>query len=206
MRRRRVLVRLPALRLTRPDVLEKNLQDQLFIEDTENLVVAHSDVGLLHYLPHLIASRRILISVCQPTADIEGIKPIIDSWSRLVQEQRDWDTLKAHVCDIADRLMQLELLVEYLEMQGLDLLRISVLNLLATIQESAIPVQCSRLVSGLTELGVQYARLGYSGVAGITLHKAERYLETADLPYAIVIRWHLSYAEYALANGNLASW
>lgn len=206
VRRRRVLVRLLALRLTRPDVLDKNLQDQLFIEDTENLVVAHSDVGLLHYLPHLIASRRILISVCQPTADIEGIKPIIDSWSRLVQEQRDWDTLKAHVCDIADWLMQLELLVEYLEMQGLDLLRISVLNLLATIQESAIPVQCSRLVSGLTELGVQYARLGYSGVAGITLHKAERYLETADLPYAIVIRWHLSYAEYALANGNLASW
>lgn len=206
VRRQRVLVRLLALRLTRPDALDSHLHDQLFLEVTENCVVAHSDVGLLHYLPHLTASRRILISVCQPTPDIEGIKPIIDSWSRLVQEQRDWHTLKAHVCDIADWLMQLELLADYLEMQGLDLLRISVLNLLATIYESAIPVQCSGLVSGLTELGIQYARLGYSGVAGITLHKAERYLETADLPYATVIRWYLSYAEYALVNGNLASW
>ena len=206
VRRRRVLVRLLALRLTRPDAFDSHLQEQLFLEVTENFVVAHSDVGLLHYLTHLTASRRILISVCQPTPDIEAIKPIIDSWSRLVQKQRDWPTLQAHVCDIADWLMQLELLADYLEMQGLELLRISVLNLLATIHESAIPIQCSRLVSGLTELGVQYARLGYSGFAGITLHKAERYLETADLPYATVIRWYLSYAEYALVNGNLASW
>ncbi len=206
VRRLRVLVRLLALRLTRSDALDSHLQDQLCLEYAENSGVAHSDVGLLHYLPHLTASRRILISVCQPTPDIEGIKTIIGSWSRLVQEQRDWHTLKAHVCDITDWLMQLELLADYLEMQGLDLLRISVLNLLATIHEGAIPVQCSILVSELTELGVQYARLGYSGVAGITLHKAQRYLETADLPYATVVRWHLSYAEYALVNGNLASW
>ena len=206
VRRRRVLVRLLALRLTKPDALDSHLQDQLFLEVTENFGVTHSDVGLLHYLPHLTASRRILISVCHPIPDIEGIKPIIDSWSRLVQEQRDWNMLQAHVCDIADWVMQLELLADYLEMQGLDLLRISVLNLLATIHESEIPLQCSKLVSGLTELGIQYARLGYSGVAGITLHKAERYLETADLPCATVIRWYLSYAEYALVNGNLASW
>ena len=206
VRRLRVLVRLLALRLTRSDVLDSHLQDQLFLEVNENRVVANSDVGLLHYLPHLTASRRILISVCQPAPDIEGIRTIIGSWTRLVQEQRDWHTLREHVCDITDWLMQLELLADYLEMQGLDLLRISVLNLLATIHEGAIPVQCSLLVSGLTELGVQYARVGYSGVAGITLTKAQRYLETADLPYETVIRWHLSYAEYALVNGNLASW
>ena len=206
VRRLRVLVRLLALRLTRSDALDSHLQDQLFLEVDENPVVAHSDVGLLHYLPHLTASRRILVSVCQPAPDIEGIKTIIGSWSRLVQEQRDWHTLQGHVCDIADWLMQLELLADYLEMQGLDLLRISVLNLLATIHEGAIPVQCSTLVSELTELGVQYARLGYSGVAGITLNKAQRYLETADLPYETIIGWHLSYAEYALVNGNLASW
>ena len=206
VRRLRVLVRLLALRLTRSDALDSHLQDQLFLEISEISEVAHFDVGLLHYLPHLTASRRILISVCQPTPDIEGIKTIIGSWSRLVREQREWHTLKAHVCDITDWLMQLELLTDYLEMQGLDLLRISVLNLLATIHECAIPIQSSILVSELIELGVQYARLGYSGVAGITLHKAQRYLETADLPYATVIRWHLSYAEYALVNGNLASW
>ena len=206
VRRLRVLVRLLALRLTRSDALDSHLQDLLFLEVNENSEVAHSDVGLLRYLPHLTASRRILTSVCQPAPDIEGIKKIIGSWSRLVQEQRDWHTLQAHVCDITDWLMQLELLADYLEMQGLDLLRISVLNLLATIHEGAIPVRYSILVSELTELGVQYARLGYSGVAGITLHKAQRYLETADLPNATVIRWHLSYAEYALINGNLNSW
>ena len=206
VRRRRVLVRLLTLRLTKPDVLGSHLQDQLFLETTDDSVVAHFDVGLAHYLPHLTASKRILISVCHPTPDIEGVRPIIDSWSRLVQEQRDWNMLQAHVCDIADWLMQLELLADYLEMQGLDLLRISVLNLLATIHEHAIPLQCTRLVSGLTELGIQYARLGYSGVARITLHKEERYLETADLPCATVIRWYLSHAEYALVNGNLASW
>lgn len=206
VRRLRVLVRLLAFRLIRSDALDSDIQGQLFIEVDENPVVAHSDVGLLRYLPHLTASRGILLSVCQPAPDIEGIKTIIDSWSRLVQEQRDWHALQGHVCDINDWLMQLELLVDYLEMQGLDLLRISALDLLATIHEGAIPIQCSKLVSELTELGLQYARLGYSGVAGITLNKAQRYLETADLPYETVIRWHLSYAEYALVNGNLASW
>ena len=206
VRRLRVLVRLLALRLTRSDALDSHIQDQLLLEVDENPMVAHSDVGLLQYLPHLTASRRILISVCRPAPDIEGIKTIVGSWSRLVQEQRDWHALQENVCDITDWLMQLGLLADYLEMQGLDLLRISVLNLLATIHEGAIPIQCSILVSELTELGVQYARLGYSGVAGITLNKAQRYLETADLPCETVIRWHLSYAEYALINGNLASW
>ena len=206
VRRLRVLVRLLTLRLTKSDALDSHFQDQLFLEVDANPVVTHSDMGLLHYLPHLTASRRILIGVCQPAPDIEGIKTIIGSWSRLVQEQRDWHALQGHVCDITDWLMQLQLLADYLEMQGLDLLRISVLNLLATIHEGANPIQCSILVSELTELGVQYARLGYSGVAGITLNKAQRYLETADLPYETVIRWHLAYAEYALVNGNLASW
>ena len=206
VRRLRVLVRLLALRLTRSDAFDSHIQDQLCLEFDENPLVAHSDMGLLHYLPHLTATRRILITVCQPEPNIEDIETIIGSWNRLVQEQRDWHALQGHVCDITDWLMQLELLADYLEMQGLDLLRLSVLKLLATIHEGAIPIQCSILVSELTELGVQYARLGYSGIAGITLHKAQRYLGTADLPYETVIRWHLSYAEYALINGNLASW
>lgn len=206
VRRLRVVVRLLRLLLTAPGALRNSLVDKLLEEPTEAATGAHFDMGLLRFLPHLTTCRCLLITLRRRVPNFGDLESVITSWSKLVQAIVDWDSLQTQVYDIADWLVQLEMLGEYLEMQGLDLYRVSALNIAVVIHQAALSVPCSALVSKLSELGLQHVRLGYNGLAGSILHKAQRYLEASDFFGKVKLRWHLSYAEYALANGNLKTW
>lgn len=206
VRRLRVVVRLLRSLLITPGALGNSLIDQMLEEPSEVTTGAHFDTGLLRFLPHLTTCRCLLITLRQKIPNIKELESVITSWSKLVQENIDWVSLQIKVYDIADWLVQLEMLGEYLDMQGLELYRVSALNIAVVIHEAALSVQSSALVSKLSELGLQHVRLGYSGLAGSVLHKAQRYLEASDLFGKVKQRWHLSYAEYALANGNSKTW
>ena len=203
VRRLRVIVRLLLSLLTAPGALGNNLLDQLLDEPGQPATAAHFDMALLCFLPHLLTCRSLLMALRQNVPNSKDLESVLTSWSKLVQENVDMDSLQTQVYDIADWLIQLDLLGEYLNMQGLELYRVSALNIAVVVHEAALPVQCSALVSKLSELGSQHVRLGYSGLAGSVLHKAQRYLEASDLSGKVKLGWHLSYAEYALANGNL---
>lgn len=206
VRRLRVIVRLLGLLLTAPQALGNNLIDQCLEEPAKAATGAHFDVGLLRFLPHLTTCRCLLIAMRQKSPDIKDLELVLSSWSKMAQRSVDWDSLQTQVFDIAEWLVYLEILGDYLDMLGLELYRVSALNITVMIYEAATPVQCSALVSKLSELGLQYVRLGYSGLAGSVLHKAQRYLEASDIGSKVKLRWHLSYAEYALVNGNLKTW
>lgn len=206
VRRLRVVVRLLRSLLTAPEALEDNLIDQLLLEPIEAATGAHFDVGLLRFMPHLNTCRCLLIALRRKPPNVKELESVITSWSKLVQGNVDWGSLQTQVYDIADWLVYLEMLGEYLDMQGLELYRVSALNITVKVYEAALSVQCSALVSKLSELGLHHVRLGYSGLAGSVLHKAQRYLEAPDLFGKVKLGWYLSYAEYALANGNLKTW
>ena len=206
VRRLRVIVRLLSSLLTAPGALGDVLKDQLLEEPKEAAASAHFDIGLLRFLPHLDQCRRLLISIRQKRPHIENLESVIKSWSRLVHGNIDWGSLQTQVHDIAEWLIQLEMLGEYLDMQGLEFYRVSVLNVAVVVHEAALSVQRSALVSKLSELGLQHVRLGYPGLAGSILHKAQRYLETSEVSAKVKLNWHLSYAEYALVTGNLKIW
>ena len=203
VRRLRVVVRLLLSLLTAPGALGNNLIDQLLDEPGQPATVAHLDMALLSFLPHLLTCRSLLMALRQNVPNSKDLESVLTSWSKLVQENVDMDSLQTQVYDVADWLIQLDMLGEYLNMQGLELYRVSALNIAVVLHEAALPVQCSALVSKLSELGSQHVRLGYSGLAGSVLHKAQRYLEASNLSGKVKLGWHLSYAEYALANGNL---
>ena len=206
VRRLRVIVRLLSSLLTAPDALENDLTDILLEKPGIPATGTHFDTCLLSLQPHLLTCRCLLITLHQKSPNIKDLESVITSWSRLIQGKVDWASLQAHVYDVADWLIQLEMLSEYLDMQGLELYRVSVLNIAILVHEAALPVQCSALVSKLSELGSQHVRLGYSALAGSVLHKAQRYLEASEVSNKIKLRWHLSYAEYALGNRNLETW
>ena len=206
VRRLRVVVRLLRSLLTAPEALGDNLVDQLLEEPGKHSIGAHFDMSFLGCLPHLLSCRCLLMTLRQETPNIKDLESVLTLWSKLVQENVDWSSPQTQIYDVADWMIQLEMLGEYLEMQGLELYRVSALNIAVVVHETAIPVQCSALVSKLSELGLQYVRLGYSGLAGSVLHKAQRYIEASELSGRVKLKWHLSYAEYALANGNLKIW
>ena len=206
VRRLRVIVRLLSSLLNAPQALGNSLIDQCLEEPTKAATCSHFDIGLLRFLPHLTTCRCLLITMRQVPPDIKDLESVLTSWSKLVRENVDWSSLQTQVFDIAEWLVYLEMFGEYLDMLGLELYRVSALNITVMVYEAATPVQCSVLVSKLSELGLQHVRLGYSGLAGSVLHKAQRYLEASDLVDKVKLRWHLSYAEYALVNGNLKTW
>lgn len=206
VRRLRVVVCLLRQLLTAPGALGDKLVIQLLEEPAKAATGAHFDTALLRFLPHLTTCRCLLITLHRKTPDIKDLESVITSWSKLVQENVHWGSLQTQVYDIADWLVQLDMLGEYLDMQGLELYRVSALNIAVAVHEAAQSVQCPALVTNLSELGLQHVRLGYAGLAGSVLHKAQRYLETSNVCGKVRLRWHLSYAEYALANGNLKTW
>lgn len=206
VRRLRVIVRLLGSLLTAPQALGNNLIDQCLEESAKAATGNHFDVGLLRFLPHLTTCRCLLIAMRQKPPDIKDLELVLASWSKLVQGSVDWGSLQTQVSDIAEWLVYLEILSDYLAKLGLELYRVSALNITVTIYEAATPVQCSVLVTKLSELGLQHVRLGYSGLAGSVLHKAQRYLEASNIGGKVKLRWLLSYAEYALVNGNLKTW
>ena len=206
VRRLSVVVRLLRSILTAPEALGNDLKDQLLEVHTTSGMDSHFDVGLLSFQPHLLTCRRFLISLRQKIPNMKDLESVISSWSKVAQESVESGSLQTRVYDVADWLTQLEMLGEYLDMQGLELYRVSTLNIAVVIHEAASSVQYSALVSRLSELGSQHVRLGYSGLAGSILHKAQRYLEASDLIGKVKLKWHLSYAEYALASGNLKTW
>lgn len=206
VRRLRVIIRLLSSLLIAPSALRNDLTDILLEEPEKPASETHFDTCLLSLQPHLLTCRCLLINLRQKPPNIKDLESVITSWSKLIQGNVDWASLQAYVYDVADWLIQLEMLSEYLDMQGLELYRVSVLNIAILVHEAALPVQCSALVLKLSELGSQHVRLGYSALAGSVLHKAQRYLEASDLSNKIRLKWHLSYAEYALGNRNLKTW
>lgn len=206
VRRLRVVVRLLRLTLTVPGAVGNDLLIQLLEEPKNPGTGTHFDTRLLSFLPHLLTCRCLLLAQRQKPSNIKDLESVITSWSKLVQGSVGWDSLQTQVYDVADWLIQLEMLVEYLDMQGLELYKASALNIVIVVHEAASSVQCSTLVSKLSELGSQHVKLGYSGLAGCVLHKAQRYLKVSELSDMVKLRWHISYAEYALANGNVKTW
>ena len=202
VRRLRVTVRLLLSLLTSPGALRNELVNQLLEEPKDIATNPHSDIELGSFLPHLLSCRRLLIALREKTPNAKELESVINSWSNMVKENLDKGSLQTHVYDIADWLVQLELLGEYLDMQGLELYRVSALNIAVLVHEAMSSSQRSMLVSKLSELGLQHVRLGYSGLAGSVLHKAQRYLDGSDLNGNTKLKWNLAYAEYSLAGGD----
>lgn len=162
------------------------------------------DVGLEQFLAQLIASRDISFVFYEEVPNVKTIDTRLAEWTRLIKDCSTWKLLQTRVNDMSDWLNQLELLAEYLELQGIDLMRLSVLHILVSLREAEISTSCCTLVLKLSALGLQYVRLGYPGKAGLVLQKAQKYIETGDVPSDVRLDWHLAYAEYALEMGNIA--
>ena len=205
VRRLRVAVRMltsPSLTL---DVLSSELQEPL-LKSANVLEEDHSDTKLLQFLPFLIATQKAIISLRQQDLCSKQIEALVAGWSVLLRDNPSLDSLQLQVYDLSEWSSLLEHLADYLGMQGLELTRVSLLHISVTVCEIAIPTDRSKLVSKLSALGLQYARLGYSGDADVVLRKAQKHLEITDVSPEVALRYYLNYAEHAQYAGKLKAW
>ena len=205
IRRLRISVRVLQLLSVRSTVLESSLVRTIVDELGQQPLIAAGclDEHLQHFTTHLVSSRDAYILLRSDVLDYHLLETILANWCALVQQCPDWASLQKAVYDISGWLQQLELIADFLKVKGKESLRTSVLHLLVAIHEGAASTQCLDLVSKLTDLGIHYARLGYSGHGGVMLQKAQSYLDVSDVPSQLQVKWYLTKADYSLINGDL---
>jgi len=206
IRRLRVINQLSRMHSANPLIFSPEVYGLLAapVDLTSESISLSSDSGLQQWSAHLVASQKIYNTLCNEAADLTVVRNSLATWSTLLQDTCDNDSLRRCIDDIPNFRLQLECLIEYLEGQDLVLERLSTLKLLVIVNETLKPLPTASIVVKIMELGVQYSRLGNTTEAGFVLHKAQKYLNdiTGDSSNMLASRWHLSYAEYSVSVGN----
>ena len=205
IRRLRVCLQLLRMHSTHFSMVESDILDQVLYIKTSELASLNTsyDASLSCFGVHLQNARVVCVNLNNATFDLHAVKSSLNSWSKMLHGCSSWQSLKRQVSDVADWVLQLESLAEYLEMHGLDLIRVSVLHLLAIIREMENPTEPAAMVSAYSALGLQYVRLGYPNQAGHSLHKASKHLNEPEIPGQVYIKYKIACAEYLVGMGNL---
>lgn len=208
IRRLRVTEALLWLQSSFPGVLSSKLQ-KLLTEDRP--VVASDEIqgcdsDLQFMVPHLKSSRdaaSAIQSKC-PVSMQQQLERAFGIWNYQVTQCTEQRGLEAVIGDACVWLLHLELLANYLDAYGLGLLRLSTLELLYKVREKVLPSNFVALVLNLTQFGLQQLRLGHICKAGVSFHRAHRYINEAEVTYEAVILYYVGYAEYLLATGSVS--
>lgn len=183
-----------------PEIAEQILRSEIALSDPGHV---GSDSGLHKFSAHLLNSRVLYMGLRGQILDLGALEGSLASWSKILRSCCDRTELQSRVDNISEWKLQLDSFAEYLEMQGLGLLRVPVLHILIMIHEIMTCTQPSVVVSMYSALGSEYVRLGYASQAGHALHKASKYMAQSEISGQAILKWKLAYAEYALGLGNV---
>lgn len=205
IRRLRAGTRLLQLYFTNSTALEPEIREQILRSEIALLDANYvgSDSGLHKFSAHLLNSRVLYLGLHDKILDLKALEGSLTSWSRILRSCCDYTALQSQVDDISEWKLQLDSLAEYLEMQGLGLLRVPVLHILIMVNDIMTSTEPSTVVSLYSALGLEYVRLGYASQAGHALHRASKYIVDSEISGQAILKWKLAYAEYALGLGNI---
>ena len=203
LRRLRVSVQILRCRQSIPTLFSSSSIDILSHEVFDTQIDA--DFNLKPYKDHWLAQRDSLLAIAEDGLNIDLLEAAFERWLRLCHHENGLSIhLEERIDDIPALAIQLSSIAEYLYMQGLEIQRVTVLQLMLSILQSQSMSMPSQYVTNVAALGDQLLRLGHSSQGGICLQKARKYLEDKTLCKVSSLNWHLSYANYLIEIGNVA--
>ncbi|KAI9763190.1 MAG: hypothetical protein M1840_000856 [Geoglossum simile] len=205
IRRARLSVLLLCLAANHPGLLASEFVDCLAGEaaSTNFGLASGNDTALSQYQHHLKASISVCLAFRKEHLDVEKLRSAVSLWLGLTDSCDSWLAI-TEIIDSPDLfLSQLQATIDFFDMKGFGLYRIPALRLLVNVRELQEPVDFEALTKALSALGLQYLRLGYSGKAGLSLAKAQGYMEKVGGSSQAKLQWHLAYAEYLVELGNV---
>ncbi len=164
------------------------------------------DRGLQRFSAHFRATFSVFLAFQEEHPPVKTLEKAIEAWSTLLDANDSWASVADRIDDVSLWTSQLQSILDFFAMKGLEKLRIPVLVILTRIYELQDPANQVDLVRSFSCLGLQYLRLGYSGKAGLSLSKARSSLQNVEGSTSLEIECHLAYAEYFLEIGNLERW
>jgi separase len=145
-----------------------------------------------------------MVELREENPRIEVFKQGVATWSSMRANCNNISDFQNQVENINGLVFHLHTIVDFLQMKGCFSLRVTLLRLIADINETCGTL-CSPddLVISFNDLGVQWLQLGYSGKAGLAFDRAATYCaRNGTTPY-VNLQMHLSRCQYLLVTGNL---
>ncbi|KAI5291700.1 hypothetical protein KEM54_001670, partial [Ascosphaera aggregata] len=203
-RRARVCLQAVRFALNSPGRLDEDLFKAV-IRESEGILasgIGHAeDEGLALYRPSIWATLHFFCALCFGHLRRHDVEVVIQGWLAVSQECKSWDDVCARIEEPSAWIAQCQTVVDYLEVRGYWRLRLSALSALARILELG-EAHLTDFISCLTHLGLQYCRLGFVRKAAAVLSKARSSIKEGEVKPAVLLRWHLAFAELAIDIGN----
>jgi separase len=203
VRRLRVLRHLVSLDHMQQQEVTANFTEELQLLQENFTIEGSRDEGLHGYLAHYNLLMMSLLELKNKHSSVEVIKNCIGIWSSMQERCKDLASLEREIDDIAHLLVHLQSLADFLQMKGFNMLVVSVLRLIADLNEFQVPSSNpNALAISFTRLGTQWLDLGYSGRAGLAFDRAESYGNQLGISPITLLQLYLAYSEYFLVIGN----
>jgi separase len=202
IRRLRVCVGLLHANSLYQGLLSTSLMDELIGKTIAPKEPSIADSTLGRFVPHILACQEAFSAIWRNPPDINSLQHSLDTWSALVAGCNSLAALCGQVEDTQLWLVQLSTIADFLDMQGLVILRAKLLYLVTEIQKLQSQSQQPSYLCSLINLGLQLTRLGYSEQAGTVLQRVETHLDSVPIEDPIMIEWHLAFSEHLLLTGN----
>ncbi|ODH53690.1 hypothetical protein GX48_00108 [Paracoccidioides brasiliensis] len=205
IRRLRVILQTIRLSLHDPNHVGPELFENIIAETNTFLSDKFdlgNDSGLLQYKEYMLTSLRFTLGLLQGGLPTESLQKIAYSWASIAQSCQTWESILAKIDDPEAFISQLKVLVNYFEVLGLWKLRISALSTLRHVLEVHETKDFPELLLCLSQLGLQYSRLGYLERAGSIFHTGGGLLQSNDILPLVLISWNIGLAEYLTDIGQ----
>lgn len=203
VRRLRLRLQLLQIYAAHPTAIEPEALDYVLVKEIPSWKErpGNYDLELNKFRSHLLESQEIYLALLCRDSDLETIERNLALWLTMIRESCDYNSLQHRVYDVERWILELEFIAGYLEMQGLDIQRLTALYIIAAVREAKGPAERCAMTLILSSLGSQYIRLGYPTEARQVLDKAMKFLAGPKPPFEAAIKWNLASAELAVASG-----
>ncbi|KAF1974256.1 hypothetical protein BU23DRAFT_505166 [Bimuria novae-zelandiae CBS 107.79] len=203
IRRQRLHLLLLQLSHIHPDAISKAYIQANFQRESTVDVDETADRNLSRFGDHLKALLTLKALLQQGDVTNEAFRNCFNTWQRMLDSAKSWEDLVERIDNPDHWLEAVRASVDLLCAKGEEYQALPVLHVLIRILELQKSSDPSPLIMALCTLGLQFLRLGYSGKAGLTFAKGEVLLSNEHASTEAKLRWHLGYAEYILAIGNV---
>ncbi|KAK6503529.1 hypothetical protein TWF481_008543 [Arthrobotrys musiformis] len=132
---------------------------------------------------------------------VEYLLDGLNCWEQLLQFCASREQLIECSANGDFMIEKLKLLVDFLDMKGYAMARKQALELLLRLYKM-LDYSIDVVVSCTVSLGVQYLRLGFSGMSGSILSDADAWVKKGDASTATKLEWNLAYTEYLISTGE----
>ncbi|KAI2785143.1 peptidase family C50-domain-containing protein [Daldinia loculata] len=161
------------------------------------------DSGLVRYIPHLQASAACILGLIDSNIDSPQIKEALVRWKHIVSQCQSTEQLLAHIDNPSQLLTNLQSLVDFARIKGLETLQTEILELSMSLSKLSGDCNLEASISQGITLCLQHLSHGWSSKAEKFLIDNQEVISRPDIARELIVRFHLSAAEYHLSLGAL---